>query len=48
MQEKQVDTIFNLISKLDKELSEIVEGSDKFLLTIAATRAALKQLKKFF
>ena len=39
---------FSLICQLEKELQEIVEGSDQFLLTVSMTRAALKRIKKFF
>jgi hypothetical protein len=40
--------IFSLICQLEKELQEIVEGSDDFLLTVSMTRAALKRIKRFF
>lgn len=40
--------VFSLICQLEKELQEIVEGSDQFLLTVSMTRAALKRIKKFF
>jgi hypothetical protein len=45
---KTENRVFSLICQLEKELQEIVEGSDNFLLTVSMTRAALKRIKKFF
>lgn len=42
------NTVFSLICRLEKELAEICEGNDEFILAIAATRKSLKILKKFF
>lgn len=47
-EEKRQNQVFSLIYQLEKELEKIVEGSDQFLLTVSAARAALRRLKKFF
>ena len=44
----QVNRIFDLICDLDRELAKIVDGSDKFILTVVVARRALRELKKFF
>ena len=39
--------LYYLVTQLDKELSKITQGGDKFLLSIMALRQALKIFKVF-
>jgi hypothetical protein len=48
MPESKKINVYSMICNLEKELQEIVEGSDDFLLTVSITRAALRRIKRFF